>query len=302
MDYVFLTEVYLNQGPKNFDFLTHHLQPCATNGRGGLSAVPSLVRQHGGMRRLSHSLRGLPSLGRTGLISRPPEASTAVPEAPPPRPYRPPASAGISRCRSDVLGSSILQLHNRKPLLTGISDVRTALSRRFSSINERDDISLEEDAERKVGWLLKLIFMGTASVVAYQFFPYMGDNLLQQSISLLHVKDPLFKRMGASRLARFAVDEERIMKVVEMGGAQELLNMLEAAKDDKTRKQALKALVALSHSDQAAEALHQAGAITTVSAIPNSSEYAEVEMYKSNLLRRFQELQHAAIALEGKGN
>jgi hypothetical protein len=35
---------------------------------------------------------------------------------------------------------------------------------------------------------------------------FVGDNLLQQSISLLRVKDPLFKRMGASRLARFAVD------------------------------------------------------------------------------------------------
>lgn len=33
-----------------------------------------------------------------------------------------------------------------------------------------------------------------------------GDNLMQQSVSLLHVKDPLFKRMGASRLARFAID------------------------------------------------------------------------------------------------
>jgi len=29
---------------------------------------------------------------------------------------------------------------------------------------------------------------------------------MQQSVSLLRVKDPLFKRMGASRLARFAVD------------------------------------------------------------------------------------------------
>ena len=29
---------------------------------------------------------------------------------------------------------------------------------------------------------------------------------MQQSVSLLHVKDPLLKRMGASRLARFAID------------------------------------------------------------------------------------------------
>jgi hypothetical protein len=42
------------------------------------------------------------------------------------------------------------------------------------------------------------------NVVLSDKFP--GDNLLQQSITLLHVKDPLFKRMGASRLARFAID------------------------------------------------------------------------------------------------
>lgn len=35
---------------------------------------------------------------------------------------------------------------------------------------------------------------------------FSGDNLLQRSISLLHVKGPLFKRMGASHLACFAVD------------------------------------------------------------------------------------------------
>lgn len=40
------------------------------------------------------------------------------------------------------------------------------------------------------------------------------------------------------------------MKIVEMGGAQELVNMLGVAKDDSTRKEALKALLALSHSGQ----------------------------------------------------
>ncbi|KAJ6846732.1 uncharacterized protein M6B38_282995 [Iris pallida] len=160
--------------------------------------------------------------------------------------------------------------------------------RRFCSVGERD-ISLEEDVERKTGWLLKLIFVATAGAVGYQFFPYMGDNLLQQSISLLHVKDPLFKRMGASRLSRYAVDDERRMKVVEMGGAQDLLNMLEAAKDDKTRKEALKALDALSHSDLAANALRQTGAVPIISSTPYSDEYPEVEAYRSSLLKRFDE-------------
>ena len=37
-----------------------------------------------------------------------------------------------------------------------------------------EEISVEEDAERKVGWLLKIIFVGTASYMGLQFFPYMG--------------------------------------------------------------------------------------------------------------------------------
>ncbi|KAM0996494.1 hypothetical protein ACFX2C_006495 [Malus domestica] len=43
---------------------------------------------------------------------------------------------------------------------------------------------------------------------------------------------------------------ERRMKIVEMGGAQELVNMLGAAKDDNTRNEALKALTASSPSDR----------------------------------------------------
>lgn len=39
-------------------------------------------------------------------------------------------------------------------------------------------MSLEEEAERKAGWLLKLIFIGTAVFVGFQFFPYMGKNFM----------------------------------------------------------------------------------------------------------------------------
>lgn len=37
-----------------------------------------------------------------------------------------------------------------------------------------DERTLEEEADRKIGWFLKLIFVGTATAVAYNFFPYMG--------------------------------------------------------------------------------------------------------------------------------
>lgn len=161
-----------------------------------------------------------------------------------------------------------------------------------SPLSPKDELSLEEDAERKVGWLLKLIFAGTATAVGYQLFPYMGDNLIQQSVSLLQVKDPLFKRMGASRLARFAADDERRKKILELGGAEELVNMLSTAKDDKTRKEALKALSALSGSDEAAVALHQAGAISVISSVPDPADDGDITRYKSNLLKRFQDMRY----------
>ena len=44
--------------------------------------------------------------------------------------------------------------------------------------------------------------------------------------------------------------DERRMKIVEIGGGRELLKMLEGAKDDRTRKEALKALSAISWSGQ----------------------------------------------------
>ncbi|CAN6904710.1 unnamed protein product [Brassica oleracea var. botrytis] len=177
-------------------------------------------------------------------------------------------------------------------------------SRDFSSLTKKEDLTLEEEAERKIGWMLKLFFAGTATYVGYQFFPYMGDTLIQQSVSLLHVKDPLFKRIGASRLSRFAIDDERRMKVVELGGAQELLHMLGAAKDDKTRKEALKALAALSKSgnmlkakciwiynsscaaDEAANFLGSKGALSIVKSTPDSAEDSDISTFKLNILKK----------------
>ncbi|KAL1314148.1 uncharacterized protein [Arachis hypogaea] len=163
-------------------------------------------------------------------------------------------------------------------------------SRNFSSYSGKDELSIEQEAERKVGWLLKTIFFATAAAAGYQFFPYMGENLMQQSVSLLRVRDPLYKRMGASRLTRFAIDDERRMKILKMGGAEELLNMLSTAKDDRTRKAALEALAALSQSDKVLASLHNAGAISIIRSAPNSLEDAEVEKFKLSLLKRFQDL------------
>uniref|UniRef100_A0A1J3FED1 ARM repeat superfamily protein n=1 Tax=Noccaea caerulescens TaxID=107243 RepID=A0A1J3FED1_NOCCA len=171
----------------------------------------------------------------------------------------------------------------------GRSNAYPPRSQNFSSLTKKEDLTLEEDAERKIGWLLKLFFAGTATYVGYQFFPYMGDTLIQQSVSLLHVKDPLFKRIGASRLSRFAIDDERRMKVVELGGAQELLHMLGNAKDDKTRKEALKALSALSKSDEAANFLGTNGALSIVKSTPDSLEDSDISTYKSNILKKLDE-------------
>ncbi|KAJ4769691.1 ARM repeat superfamily protein [Rhynchospora pubera] len=202
------------------------------------------------------------------------------------------AQSPSSAVRSPLLLRLLRPCPAQAPSGDDLLPLRTrAFVRRFSSsLKEEDEIALEEEAQKKAAWLFKSIFILTAGFAACQFFPYMGDNLLHQSISLLRVRDPLFKRMGASRLTRYAVDDERRMRVVEMGGAKELLNVLQAATDDKTRKETLKALVALSKSDEAARFLHQAGAVPIVSSISNSSEFAEVETHKTSLLEKFEKI------------
>lgn len=42
--------------------------------------------------------------------------------------------------------------------------------------NLEDELALEEEAERKFGWLLKLMFIETVTYVGFQFFPYMGTS------------------------------------------------------------------------------------------------------------------------------
>lgn len=81
------------------------------------------------------------------------------------------------------------------------------------------------------------------------------------------------------------------MKIVEVGGAEHLLNMIGDTKDDKTRKEALKALVAISLSDEAVGFLQRAGAVSVIRSIPNSSlGDVEIEKYKSSLITRFEDL------------
>ncbi|KAJ9553308.1 hypothetical protein OSB04_017353 [Centaurea solstitialis] len=178
-----------------------------------------------------------------------------------------------------------------------------------------DERAIEEEAEKKIGWLFKLIFAGTAT---FRWIPYLSilgyllcfvnhlhdyfssstpyqqtsGNLIQQSVSLLNVKDPLFKRMGASRLARFATDDERRMKIVEMGGVQKLVDMLGAATDDRTRKETLNAIVAIARKDEAVRALQSPRAISVIMATPESSKDAEIERCKGKLLRRLGDLKH----------
>ncbi|XP_006366580.2 uncharacterized protein [Solanum tuberosum] len=104
--------------------------------------------------------------------------------------------------------------------------------------------------------------------------------------------------MGASRLARFAIDDEKRMKIVEIGGAQQLLNMLEFARDDRTRKESLKALFAISNQMRLLRYYIKLGLYQ--SSIPLSSLLRMLKLgnkYKSNLLIRFQNLSYADLIM-----
>ncbi|KAA3482029.1 P60-like protein [Gossypium australe] len=93
---------------------------------------------------------------------------------------------------------------------------------------------------------------------------------------------PLIFHENLSELSR----DRRRLKIVKIGGAQELLNMLVYAEDELTQKEALKALNAISKS-----ALHNAGAISVKMSIPDTSVDAEIGTFKIffELLKRFRD-------------
>ncbi|WZZ66352.1 hypothetical protein YC2023_077722 [Brassica napus] len=57
-------------------------------------------------------------------------------------------------------------------------------SQDFSSLTKKEDLTFEEEAETKIGWMLKLFFAGTATYVGYQFFPLYGYvNLIAPGVT-----------------------------------------------------------------------------------------------------------------------
>lgn len=188
---------------------------------------------------------------------------------------------GIWRPRATTLPSGPSQVSAQENIL----NIQT---RALSSVSQGDDI--EEDVDNKAAWLMKAFLFGTALYAGCYFVPLMGDSMIQQSVALLRVKDPLFKRMGASRLSRIATNDDRRRTIVEMGGVHGLVNMLNSAPDDLTRREAMKALASLSQSDIAVKALHHAGAQSVINSITDSTTDDDMLKYKSKLLRRLHEL------------
>ncbi|KAK4363509.1 hypothetical protein RND71_018750 [Anisodus tanguticus] len=175
---------------------------------------------------------------------------------------------------------------------------RRRRARRWCGIGLNDGVQPQkeylnegEDIRRMVALKINF-FAGTATLIGYQIFAYMGDNLMQQSVTPLQVKDPLFKRIGACRLARFSIDDEKRMKIVEICGAQHLLNMLESARDDRTRKESLKALFALAtfKVEFSLHVLRQAGTTNTRSKLADIFFGFNFEIQKNilNLMSRLE--------------
>ncbi|CAM6085879.1 unnamed protein product [Calypogeia fissa] len=106
--------------------------------------------------------------------------------------------------------------------------------------------SLDQETERKAGWMLKALAAVTFTYVGLNVFPLMGDNLVKHSVRLLRTKDPLFRRSGASSLTLIATDDERRLRIVDAGGVGALVDMLQTASDDDTHREAAKALATLS--------------------------------------------------------
>ncbi|KAJ7525780.1 hypothetical protein O6H91_17G066200 [Diphasiastrum complanatum] len=164
------------------------------------------------------------------------------------------ASKGICKKKTDPgLG---LQM---RPLSTsGVSEASKGSSSKDPQASNEvsqeirpEDIEevIEDSKETRPGWVLKVIVALTVSYMAFHGFPVIGESSIRHSLALLRAEDPIFKRSGAARLALFATTDDRRKSVVKAGGIQRLMSMLEGASEDQTRREAIKALVALAHCE-----------------------------------------------------
>ncbi|KAL2649300.1 hypothetical protein R1flu_017428 [Riccia fluitans] len=169
---------------------------------------------------------------------------------------------------------------------------RRALSTTFGSQGAE---ALEQETERKAGWMLKGIAAVTLTYVGFNVFPLMGDSMVKHSVALLRTQDPYFKRSGASRLTLIATDDDRRLRIVNAGGVAGLVNMLESATDDETRREAVKALTTISQIDAAIEALDATGVQPLLVNLACSSLDLESQQYATTLLERLSFMTAAGI-------
>ncbi|KAG6543206.1 hypothetical protein Mapa_015456 [Marchantia paleacea] len=160
---------------------------------------------------------------------------------------------------------------------------RRPFSRTFDSHGVE---SLEQETEKKAGWMLKGIAAVTLTYVGLNVFPLMGDSMVKHSVALLRTHDPYFKRSGASRLTLIATDDDRRLRIVNAGGVTGLVNMLESASDDDTRREAVKALATISQIDAAVEALDATGVQPLLANLAISSLDIEAQQYAASLLEK----------------
>ncbi|KAL2652824.1 hypothetical protein R1flu_020952 [Riccia fluitans] len=190
--------------------------------------------------------------------------------------------------RSLMRSSGIRQLSARHASASTLScgmkiSQRRALSTTFGSQGAE---ALEQETERKAGWMLKGIAAVTLTYVGFNVFPLMGDSMVKHSVALLRTQDPYFKRSGASRLTLIATDDDRRLRIVNAGGVAGLVNMLESATDDETCREAVKALAVISQIDAAIEALDATGVQPLLVNLAGSSLDLESQQYATTLLER----------------
>lgn len=154
---------------------------------------------------------------------------------------------------------------------------------------EEEYVPLESEMRKRVGWLIKILAAVTITYVSFNMFPIMGDSLIWQSVALVRLDDPFMKRSGASRISMIATNDRRRKNFVEAGGVTELAKMLESAPDDKTRREAVKALVSLCECGVAVEALHATGAEGLLKSLVQGSSDADVESHSLILIKKLEE-------------
>eukprot|EP00898_Chlorokybus_atmophyticus_P007932 jgi/Chlat1/813/Chrsp104S01275 len=137
-------------------------------------------------------------------------------------------------------------------------------------------------------WAVRLASAVVAVYVASFAGPMIGIGMASQAVALAKSRDPMMQKSGASRIRLLSRSERSVKEVVQQGGAEVLMALLQSS-DKEVVKCAAAAIAAVAETDAGAEALLAASLLSVPrAALTDEPVVSDISAARTRLLQHQQ--------------